>query len=105
LTGSPSQIEWAEQIRSRVSTEFDRVSSAFQGALEKQTMQVQAETRELIAILEEKRAEVMANGHAGYFIRDWQELSDQVRKMIAKDSRYQAIAAGRAARRTGQGQH
>jgi hypothetical protein len=36
---------------------------------------------------------------AGYFIRDWQDLRDQVRQMIAKDSRYQSINATRAARR------
>jgi hypothetical protein len=48
-----------------------------------------------IAILEEKRAEVMANDRAGYFIRDWQELGDQVRRMIGQDARYQAIKAAR----------
>ena len=26
LTGTPSQIEWAEEIKPRVSAEFDRVS-------------------------------------------------------------------------------
>ena len=51
-----------------------------------------------IAILEEKRAEVMAQDEAGYFIREWQELRDQVRQMITQDSRYQAIRANRVAR-------
>jgi hypothetical protein len=41
----------------------------------------------------------MANQRAGYFIREWQELSDQVRQMIAKDPRYQAIKDQRASRR------
>jgi hypothetical protein len=30
LTGTPSQIEWAEQIRLTVAQEFDRVSKVFQ---------------------------------------------------------------------------
>jgi hypothetical protein len=53
----------------------------------------------VIAILEEKRLEVMANDEAGYFIEHWRELSDQVRQMIAQDSRYQAIKAKRQARK------
>jgi hypothetical protein len=35
----------------------------------------------------------MAREQAGYFIRDWQELKDQVQQMIARDERYQAIRA------------
>ena len=50
-------------------------------------------TRAIIAILEEKRAEVMANDAAGYFIVEWQELSDRVRRLIIQDPRYQAIKA------------
>ena len=42
----------------------------------------------MIAILEDKRAEVMANDRAGYFIHDWQELRGQVRELIAEDPRY-----------------
>jgi hypothetical protein len=30
-----------------------------------------SDTRAMIAILEDKRAEVMANQKAGYFIHDW----------------------------------
>ena len=52
----------------------------------------------VIAILEEKRAEVMSREQAGYFIHDWQEISDQVRQMILHDDRYQAIKSNRAAR-------
>jgi len=48
------------------------------------------DTRAVIAILEEKRA---AKDHAAYFIRDWQEFRDQVRRTIAQDPRYQAIKA------------
>jgi cell division FtsZ-interacting protein ZapD len=98
LTGTSSQIEWAEQIRLNVDLEFDRVAKAFQTVADRQSGIEQAETQGVIAILEEKRAGTMAHDRAGYFIRDWQELNDQVRQMIHKDPRYQAIRAGRMAR-------
>jgi cell division FtsZ-interacting protein ZapD len=99
LTGTPNQVEWAEQIRSTVSREFDRVAAAFQSRIDRQTVPQQAETRAVIAILERKRTETMANTQAGYFIRDWRELSDQVRQMIFQDPRYREIEDQRAARR------
>ena len=49
------------------------------------------DTQAIIAIVEEKRTEVMEHQEAGYFIHDWQELRDQVRQMIMKDDRYKAI--------------
>jgi hypothetical protein len=99
MTGTASQIEWAEQIRPRVAQEFDRVANAFKEVADRQTPQDRAETGTVLAILEEKRAETMAKNHAGYFIRDWQELDGRVRLLIAKDPRYQVIQAGRAARK------
>ncbi len=57
------------------------------------------DTEAIIAILEDKRAEVMRREQAGYFIHDWQEISDQVRQMIFQDARYQAIKSNRPARR------
>ena len=99
LTGTPNQVEWAEQIRLTVSREFDRVAAAFQSRIDRQTVPQQAETRVVIAIIEQKRTETMANTQAGYFIRDWQELSDQVRRMISQDPRYQEIRDQREARR------
>ena len=96
-SGTPSQIEWAEQIRPRAIAEFDRVESALLAVWGKQPEQDRSGALALIAILEEKRAEVMANCQAGYFIREWQELTDQVRRMIGQDSRYAAIKAGNAA--------
>jgi hypothetical protein len=99
LTGTPSQIEWAEQIRPTVAREFDRVAKVFEAQARIQTGQKQAETRTILAILEQKRAETMSIAFAGYFIREWQELNDQVRQMIVKDPRYQAIIDQRTARR------
>ncbi len=57
----------------------------------RQTETQRADTLAIIDILEEKRAEVMTNDCAGYFIKNWQELTDQVRQLIAADSRYQAM--------------
>lgn len=99
LTGTPSQVEWAERIIPTVVQEFDRVATAFREMAARQTGQDQAETWRVIAILEQKRAATLANDRAGYFIRDWQELNDQVRQMIGKDAGYREIKEARAARR------
>jgi hypothetical protein len=99
LLGTQSQVDWAERIRTRVDAEFDRVANAFVTVAGKQTAQDRADTTAVIAILGDIRAEVMAKDKAGYFIHDWQSLSDQVRQMIARDLRYQAIQAGKALRR------
>ena len=98
MTGTASQIEWAEQIKPRVDAEFDRVAGTLQATARDQTEQDRVDTLAIVAILEEKRVEVMAKDQAGYFIRDWQELTDQVRRMIAQDPRFQAIKAKREAR-------
>ena len=99
MTGTQSQIEWAEQIKPRVGAEFDRVAQALADVARHQRESARADTRAVIEILREKRAEVMANDHAGYFIRDWQELTDQVRRMIGKDARFQAIRDRKAAQK------
>jgi hypothetical protein len=96
MTGTPSQIEWAERIKPLVAAEFERVAAAFRRVADDQREQDRPEqdrsdTQAVLHILEEKRAEVMAREQAGYFIRDWQELKDQVQQMIAGDKRYQAI--------------
>jgi inactivated superfamily I helicase len=93
LTGTVNQIEWAERIRIQVDAEFDRVARALESAASKQSEPDRTNTHLIIAILEEKRLEVMSNPKAGYFIHDWQELGDQVRQMILKDDRYKAIKA------------
>jgi hypothetical protein len=106
LTGSPNQIELAEQLKARVGAEFDRVASALETTARKQDESHQLATRAMIAILAEQRAQVMANDRAGYFIQEWQDLDGRVRQMLAKDSRYQAIkAAIEAKTRRGNGAH
>ena len=93
LIGTVNQIEWAERIRTQVNAEFDRVASALEAAARRQSEPDRSDTRAMIAILEDKRAQVMANPKAGYFIHDWQELRDQVRQLIKGDPRYKAIKA------------
>jgi hypothetical protein len=93
MTGTVNQIAWTKQIKTRVNAEFDRVATALEAAATKQSSQDRLDTQAMITILEEKRAEVMANQDASYFIHDWQELRDQVRQMIMKDDRYGAIKA------------
>ena len=99
LTGTPNQIEWAERIKLTVAREFDRVAKALEAQADVQTGQKQAETRIIIGILEQKRTETLAIPSAGYFIRVWQELNDQVSQMIAKDPRYLFIRDQRVVRR------
>lgn len=99
LVGTPNQIEWAEQIKERVHKEFDRVGEILKSAAAKQAGLDQTDTLKLVAIVEEKRHDVMVNDRAGYFIHDWQELNGQVRDMILKDPRYKEIMARQAARK------
>jgi len=98
MTGTVNQIEWALQIRERVSAEFARVAKTLTSVAGKQAGQDRADTQAIIAILEEKRADVLARTKAGYFIHDWQELGDQVRRMIVQDPRYLAIRNNKTAR-------
>lgn len=99
LTGTPGQIDWAELIRPRIHDEFNRVAAAFAQVAAKQPAEERADTLAIIAILEEKRAEVMAIPSAGYYIKNWRELNDQVRKLIENDPRYEPIRSRRAERK------
>lgn len=97
--GTAGQNEWAQRIKQQVSDEFDRVARAFRSVAGRQSGIDREETGIILVILEDKRSDVMSRNDAGYFIHDWQEISDQVRQMIGKDPRYEAIKASRAARR------
>ena len=98
MIGTVNQVDWAERIRRQVSEEFDRVAKALESAMSRQSELKRGETLAMIAILEDKRSEVMAQDQARYFIREWHEMRDQVRQLITQDSRYQAIRAKPAAR-------
>jgi len=99
MTGTASQVEWAQRIKRQVNDEFDRVAASFRLIANRQKDHQRIDTETIIAILEDKRAEVMSRERAGYFIHDWQEISDQVRQMIFRDVRYQEIKNNRQARR------
>jgi hypothetical protein len=91
MTGTPSQVQWAECIKRNVDAEFDRVAAAFRSIADKQSDEKRAATESIMAIVEEKRIEAMSRIDAGYFIRDWQEINDQVRQMVLQDPRYRMI--------------
>jgi hypothetical protein len=91
LRGTENQVEWGLRIKRQVNEEFDRVAAAFTVVAHRQNGRRRTETETIITILEEKRSEVMSREEAGYFIRGWQEIGDQVRQLIFQDSRYQAI--------------
>src|SRR5689334_7864541 len=74
LTGTPNQVEWAEGIRRRVGAEFDRVAGSIRSVAVRQTGAKRLVTEALLGILEEKRAEVMRNERAGYYIHDWSDI-------------------------------
>jgi hypothetical protein len=95
MSGTANQVEWAERIKLQVNDEFDRVARSFRSVAGRQSDAARSDTEAIIAILEEKRAEVMRREQAGYFIHDWQEIGDQVRQMIFHDARYQAIKSNR----------
>lgn len=95
MIGTENQIEWANQIKPAVEAEFERVIRAFQTLAPNQSAASLADTQTILTILQEQRSAVLANPSAGYFIAEWRELSDQVRKGIAKDPRHQAIQARR----------
>ena len=99
LTGTANQIDWAEQIKERVGRDFDRVANAMKSVASKQVERDRTDTQALIAILQEKRSEVMSRTQAGYFIHDWQDPGNQVRDLILNDPRHDAIKISRAARK------
>ena len=99
LKGSVAQVHWAEEIRRRVDAEFDRVTAVFTSIAERQHDPARrSDTYAIIAIVQQKRDEVLARDQAGYFIHDWQEINDQVRQMIFRDERFDALRKTRPAR-------
>jgi len=101
VAGAASQIEWAEQFRPRVVAEFERVAKALRAGEGARTAADRTYMEGVLGILEEKRAEVLAREEAGYYIREWQELGDQVRRMIGRDARFQELLAARRVGRVG----
>jgi hypothetical protein len=99
LKGTAAQVEWAERIQRTVDAEFDRVAAAFRSVALKQDAAKRADTEAILAVLAEKRVEVMSIDSAGCFIRDWQDIGDQVRNLISSDPRFEEIRRNRMTRR------
>jgi hypothetical protein len=95
MTGTPAQVEWAGRLKVQVAAEFARVGAAFRVVAAGQSEAKRVETEEILAILEDKRREALGVGDARYFILNWQDLGDQVRRILFADARYQAIRARR----------
>lgn len=100
LSGTVNQIDLAERIRITVHEEFDDIAASFRQVAAKQGAEARADTEAIIAILEQKRTQVMRRRPAGYFIHYWREITDQVRQMIIHDVRYPAIRERQNARRS-----
>jgi hypothetical protein len=58
-----------------------------------------ADTEAILAVLAEKRVEVMSIDSAGCFIYDWQDIGDQIRNLISSDPRFEEIRRNRTTRR------
>ncbi|MBI4903410.1 MAG: hypothetical protein HY820_07240 [Acidobacteria bacterium] len=98
MTGTESQIEWAERIRTHVAAEFHRVAAVLAEVVARQAEGDRAGTHSLIAILAEKRDATLAHDYAGYFIKEWQESDGRVRRLLMDDPRSKAIRANRESR-------
>src|SRR5262249_32181214 len=68
MIGTVNQIAWAVQIKAQVDAEFDRVRKVLESVATKQSPNDRTDLQAIIRILEDKRAEVMGNEQAGYFI-------------------------------------
>ncbi|WP_031499896.1 hypothetical protein [Bryobacter aggregatus] len=101
LRGTPNQVARAEIILRLVDAEFIRVANALRTLAAQQDPRKRATTEAILAILEDKRTEVLSQQEAYYFIHDWQEISDQVRSLLLADPRYQSIQRNRNASRAG----
>jgi hypothetical protein len=60
LKGTAAQVEWAERIQRTVGAEFDRVAASFRLIALKQDVEKRADTEAILAVLADKRAEVMS---------------------------------------------
>jgi hypothetical protein len=100
LIMGPSCGQKKESSAERAGKEIDKMVGKAGQQIEKagekiEDEQMQMETLSVIAIPGKKWAEVMAKDLAGYSVHEWQELRNQVRRMIVHDFRYQAIKANK----------
>jgi hypothetical protein len=99
LEGTAGQVAWAHEIRHRVNAEFDRVRASIEAGSNKFRALDRNETANLLALLEEHRATVLADDRAEYFIAQWQNPPDRLMRVLNGDERWKTINDARAARR------
>ncbi len=58
MSGTVNQVEWALRIKRQVNEDFDRVAATLMAITRRQNGAKRAETEAIVAILEDKRAEV-----------------------------------------------
>ena len=80
----------AELIKSRVLADFDRVVDTLRGAAALTSGEQKADALTVIEILKEIRDTLVAANPAagddgGYLIVDWQDATEQVRRIVARD--------------------
>jgi hypothetical protein len=80
----------ATQIKTRVLADFNRVVDALQSAADLTTGERRADALTVIAILKEIRETLVAAGaerreDGAYLIVDWQDATEQVRRIVAND--------------------
>ena len=76
--GIPSSLDWRPPP--------DPVAKALQASVGMSGAQDRMDAHAVVVVLEKKCTEVRTKDQAGYFIRVWRELRDQVRDMIGQDS-------------------
>jgi hypothetical protein len=99
LQGPPNRVAWANEIRSRVGSEFERMRVSIESGSNKFRAIDRAETISLLSMLDAHRAEVFSATLAEYFIAEWQNPSDRLHRLINGDEHWKAINNARLARK------
>jgi hypothetical protein len=95
MNAAPNHPERTADLKARINAEFDRVARSFHAAAQQQSGRERQDTVALLEILEEHRAAVLANTDLDYFLDNWSNPQDQVRRLLAADPRAAAIRAAR----------
>ncbi len=90
---------WVRQLRIRINSEFDDVAAALQLVASRQQSKRRLETEAIVAILEDKRLEVMAMADKPELLYEWHHVGDQVRRLLFEDPRYKKIRLSRGTSR------
>jgi hypothetical protein len=98
LTGQPSQISSANQIRVQVDHHFSSMAQAIRSGAARYRSLEPAEIEMMVGVVEEHRTKVLSSVDAGYFVDAWQDPADGVARLIHEDERWKAVVVARATR-------